>query len=71
MTDEINDNALVKEEDGDKVDRAEAKNETETKEVTNQPKQRSVSFNRDVHVKRFGKIHGQLANTDEVIVTIV
>lgn len=53
MTNEVSDNPDKIEEDGDKIE--ETKNENVTKEATNQPKQRTVSFNRDVHVKRFGK----------------
>lgn len=51
MTDEIvkSDNA----EDGDKVAK-DTKVDTETKE-TKETKPRTVSFNRDVHVKRFGE----------------
>lgn len=51
MTDEIvkSDNA----EDGDKVAK-DTRVDTETKE-TKETKPRTVSFNRDVHVKRFGE----------------
>ncbi|KAL0861772.1 hypothetical protein ABMA27_009247 [Loxostege sticticalis] len=38
-------------EDGDKVEKNETRNDTEPKEKET----KSVSFNRDVHVKRFGK----------------
>lgn len=38
-------------EDGDKVEKNETRNDTEPKEKET----KSVSFNRDVHVKRFGE----------------
>lgn len=40
--------------DGDKIAKDDIKNETQSTEKR-EPKQRSVSFNRDVHVKRFGE----------------
>ncbi|CAG4951830.1 unnamed protein product [Parnassius apollo] len=53
MSDEIGiraDNAT----DGDKIAKDDTRNDSEAKEPK-ETKQRSVSFNRDVHVKRFGK----------------
>ncbi|XP_013138264.1 PREDICTED: uncharacterized protein LOC106103142 [Papilio polytes] len=61
MSDEIGtkaDNA----NDGDKVTN-EQRNDTETKEPK-ESKQRSVSFNRDVHVKRFGKPRERVASSE-------
>ncbi|XP_037965815.2 uncharacterized protein LOC105392188 isoform X2 [Plutella xylostella] len=51
MSDEVKDKTK---QDGDNVAKDETKTDTESKEVqAKEPK--SVSFNRDVHVKRFGK----------------
>lgn len=61
MSDEVKDKTK---QDGDNVAKDETKTDTESKEVqAKEPK--SVSFNRDVHVKRFGK---KIDDVDHILI---